>query len=428
MAERNIQSGLIYKRLRLRLTAWYILLSGLTCMALVMVGTLLCYKSITDGVDKSLEELIASNLKQVELKGDKLQFRFAVQKVSNEWAEQQSTVQLFDAKGTLLDQLGPPGVSQLELHKDYFEQVVGSRQLLVRGTSDPIIVNGRTYGYLQAQMPVEIRDKATREFAVIMGGIMPLLLVALGACGYLFSIKASKPAEQAFTLLKRFMADASHELRTPIHSIQLTAENVSEEAEQGSQLVVDMANITRSTDRMSKLIEDMMMLTKMDIQQLPFKSEPVRLNDLIAGAVDELRPAFLEKQISIQLGQLEPVIVHGDEDGLHRVLSNLLQNALRYTDSGGTVSINMDCFSDSARISVSDTGIGIAPEALPHLFERFYRAEKSRDRVAGGSGLGLSIAQAICQHHKGSISVDSQDGKGSTFTITLPCSSKTTTV
>jgi signal transduction histidine kinase len=354
----------IYKRLHLQLTGWYVLLSGMTSIALVVVGTWLCYKSITDSINKNIEELIASNLTQIALKGDQPYFIFAGEKVSNDWAHQQSTVQLYNAQGKLLEEFGAPGINKLELHQDYFEVRVGDRE--VRGTCDPIKIRGRIVGYLQAEIPVGLRNKATLEFAMTMAEIMPLLLIALALCGYFLSIKAGKPVEHAFNLLKQFMADASHELRTPVHAIQLMAENVAAEAGEDSQLVKDMEGISKSTDRMARLIDDMMMLTKIEVQQLPLQRSAVRLDQLINHAVGELKQDFIDKQIALEVDTLDPITVEGDEHALHRVFSNLLGNALRYTD-GGTVSVRMNRSKNLVRVVVRDTGIGIDSQSLPHL-------------------------------------------------------------
>ncbi|HEY9792538.1 MAG TPA: ATP-binding protein [Candidatus Obscuribacterales bacterium] len=420
MAQNTTQLQM-YKNLRLRLTAWYLLLTGITSIFLIAVGTWLCHKSITDSLDKSLEELIASNLPQVEVIDDLPRFVFANEKVANDWAHQQSTLQLFTRDGKLIEEFGPPGKQQIALNKDYFEADVDGRH--IRATSDPILSRGKIVGYLQAQIPTELRETATREFTIVMAALIPLLLIIIGASGYFFSMKASRPVENAFRLLRQFMADASHELRTPVHSIQLMAENVAAEADGNAQLIKDMEGITKSTDRMAKLIDDMMMLTKMELQQLPMQIAAVRIDQLVFDAVEEMKPAFGEKSIAVHIEELQPAIVEGDKHSLHRVVSNLLQNALRYTDAGGTVNIKMETNGGTTSITVSDTGIGISAENLAHVFERFYRVDKSRARAAGGSGLGLSIVKAICEHHKGTICVDSTEGKGSTFVVTLPVSS-----
>jgi signal transduction histidine kinase len=408
----------MYKNLRLRLTAWYVALSGITSILLILAGTWLCHKSITDSLDRTLEELIASNVSQVEITNGQPHFVFASGKVSNAWARQQSTLQLYDAEGNLVAEFGAQGVKRVMPTDENFEADVNNRH--IRGSVDPINANGKTAGFIEAQVPTEIRDKSTAEFAFAMAILIPFLLVAIATSGYLFSVKASKPVETAYALLRQFMADASHELRTPVHAIQLTAENVAAEANGNAQLLTDMGSITKSTDRMAKLIDDMMMLTKMELQQVPMKVAPVQLDELIADAVQELKPAFEEKKISLTIHATQSAVVQGDRDSLYRVFSNLLQNALRYTDSGGTVEINMATNNGQTCVSVTDTGIGMSAVDLARIFDRFFRADKSRSRAAGGSGLGLAIVKSICEYHKGSISVDSVEGKGSTFIVKLP--------
>ena len=407
----------LYRPLYLRLTAWYVFLSGVTSIALVLIGTALCYKSITHSVDQGLEELIASNLPGVEYKEKKLHFLFSADPVSSSAARQECTVQLYNTEGELVQEFGPPGMPQLDLDHDYFEARVGKH--IIRAASDPIKVDGKVVGYIQVQVPVDKRDKAVSEFALTMLAIMPFLMIALGFSGYLFSRKASKPVEQAHALLKRFMADASHELRTPVHAIQLMAENVAADNENDPQIVKDMDGIKRSTERITRLVDDMLLLTKAEVQQLPARREAVRLDKVIASSADELSQAYKDKNIDLRIEKLEPVTLPGDQFALHRVFTNLLQNALNYTDSG-SVTVKMNYQNNLVKIDITDTGIGIDAESLPHVFERFYRVDKSRARAAGGSGLGLSIVNAICHNHKGAITVASQVGKGTTFTVTLP--------
>ncbi len=411
-------SSPIYTRLRFRLAVWYVVLSGITSFALVICGTWLCYNSINESLDKTLEDMIASNLPQVQFIDDKPRFLFADEKVSNEWAHQRSTVQLYDKQGNFVQEFGPPGVKRLELSLDNFED--SANGIKVRATSDPIIYHGATAGYIQAEVPVDIRDQSTKMFATVMAAIMPLLLLVLGLSGYFFSGKASRPAEQAFNLLKQFMADASHELRTPVHAIQLTAENAALDAEPDSQVAKDMESIVRSTDRMGRLIDDMLMLTKMELQQMPMKKVSVAIDKLIVDCAESLRPSFTGKNLELKVGDLPPVTVEGDPDALFRVVTNLLQNALRYTDSGGIVKIDLQVAEANVEIKVADSGIGIDAQSLKHIFDRFYRVDKSRARAQGGSGLGLSIVKAICDHHHGTIDVASTEGRGTTFTVTLP--------
>lgn len=412
------EASAIYRRLRWRLMLWYVLLSGITSLALVLLGTYLCYSSINNSLNKELEDLIASNLPEIVLKNNQPQFLFSNKSLSSQWAHQHSTIQLYDRNGNFIQEFGPPGVRRLELQQDYFEDTANG--VKVRATCDPISAGNALIGYIQAEVPVEIRDTATLDFARIMVAIMPVLLLVLGFSGYFLSGKSSRPAEHAFMLLKQFLADASHEMRTPVHAIQLTAENVAADSAKDSQLAKDMEIIVQATDRLARLIDDMLLLTKLELHQLPVRKQPVSIDRLLVESIETMKPAFLEKNLDLQLGTLEPSVVEGDADALYRVICNLLQNALRYTDSGGQVRIDLKSSNNLVHLCVADNGIGIDAASLPHIFERFYRVDKSRARAVGGSGLGLSIAKAICEQHKGTIAVASQEGIGTTFTVILP--------
>jgi signal transduction histidine kinase len=144
------------------------------------------------------------------------------------------------------------------------------------------------------------------------------------------------------------------------------------------------------------------------------------LEKLVRNILEEFDELFKAKGINLKYDKLQPVQIYGDADGLKRLLTNLLQNALRYTDADGTVTVSLESSIRNARLRVADTGIGIPPESLPRIFDRFYRVDKSRSRAAGGVGLGLSIVRAIVDAHKGRIEVHSQVDQGTEFIITVP--------
>jgi signal transduction histidine kinase len=148
--------------------------------------------------------------------------------------------------------------------------------------------------------------------------------------------------------------------------------------------------------------------------------KPVRLDLLATDVAESTESLAIERDITVVVDAQEPVLVLGDEVRLIQVILNLLQNALTYTNAGGRVSLIVEAGDKNALLTVRDTGIGIAPEHLEHIFERFYRADAARSRADGGSGLGLAIVDWIVRAHKGTISVESQPGKGTTFTVSLP--------
>jgi two-component system OmpR family sensor kinase len=233
--------------------------------------------------------------------------------------------------------------------------------------------------------------------------------------------------DQAFTQQRRFVADASHELRTPVTAIRSITDVALEEPLSFDECVEALRDINAETERLGQLINDLLTLARADEEQMPLDHEPVRLDLLACDVGATMEPLAAERGITLQIQARSPATVLGDTTRLIQVLMALVDNALIYTNAGGTVTLSIEVDEMDARLMVRDTGIGIAQEDLAHIFERFYRADPARSRAAGGSGLGLSIARWVIEAHGGSITVESQVGQGSTFTVTLPLASSTLT-
>lgn len=237
--------------------------------------------------------------------------------------------------------------------------------------------------------------------------------------------------EQAFVTQQRFVADASHELRTPLTSIKgnvdvLRRQINSDRPTDMQELADALGDVSRESERMSRLVSDLLSLARSDSDAIPFDPEgDVVSLDLLAREAIRTAEVLVDGQQLI-LDADEEVLIHGDGDRLVQVMLILLDNALRHTPEGGTVALSISEDIDPqdrvlcARIDVDDTGSGIAPEHLPHLFERFYRAEDHRARTMGGTGLGLSIALSIVRAHRGWIDVASTPGEGTNFTVWIP--------
>lgn len=234
--------------------------------------------------------------------------------------------------------------------------------------------------------------------------------------------------EQAFERERRFTADASHELKTPLAilrgdiEVALRRERSSEEYER--VLLSSLEEISRLT----KLTDDLLTLARSDAGERVLELEPVRLDHLAAEAHAYVQP--LAHSIGITLSfdaPRSPILVEGDEKRLKQLLVNLLDNAIKYTPSGGSARLALAVEDSSALIEVSDTGRGIPPAALPHVFERFYRQSDPKDSRVTGFGLGLAISKWIVDAHGGSIRVESAEGKGSRFTVRLPIVKSITT-
>ncbi len=226
--------------------------------------------------------------------------------------------------------------------------------------------------------------------------------------------------EHSFNQQHRFVADASHELRTPVAVIR----NMTDVALQQPASAEDYASVLREvnaeSERLGGLINDLLVLARADEDQISLDCEPVRLDLLTADVVASLEPLALERHITLNTHTLEPATVLGDAARLIQIIMSLVDNALTYTNAGGSVTLSVETSASYVHVTVSDTGIGIAQQDIEHIFERFYRADPARSKAAGGSGLGLSIVDWAVRAHNGSTSVKSQVGQGSTFIVLLP--------
>jgi signal transduction histidine kinase len=220
-----------------------------------------------------------------------------------------------------------------------------------------------------------------------------------------------------------FIANVSHDLKTPLTSIQGFSQAILDgTASTPDQLSQAAGVIYSEADRMHRMVLDLLELARMDAGIADFKQQPVDLANLLQDLVEKLTPQARQAQVNLrtEIGPLTPLT--GDEDRLVQAFANLVDNALKFTPANGEVVIRAGQAAGQIEVSVSDTGPGIPAEDIPFIFNRFYQTDKSRSRERRGSGLGLSIAGEIIQAHHGTITVHSLPGKGSTFTVTLPVS------
>ncbi len=225
---------------------------------------------------------------------------------------------------------------------------------------------------------------------------------------------------QSFVQQRRFVADASHELRTPVAAIRSMTDVALAQSPNGEECIAVLRDVNAEAERLGHLIRDLLILARSDEGQVQLDHELVRLDLLVSDVVGTLDPLATERGIMLQVHKLEPVTVRGDISRLIQCVINLLDNALTYTNSGGSVTLMVEVRDHCGCIEVQDTGIGIAPDDILHIFERFYCADPARTRKGSGSGLGLSIVDWVIHAHGGSIHVESQVGQGSTFTLSLP--------
>ncbi len=224
--------------------------------------------------------------------------------------------------------------------------------------------------------------------------------------------------ENLFQSQRRFVADVSHELRTPLTVIK---GNVNLLRRMGCADEDSLTSIESEVDRLTRMIGDLLLLARVESGKLPLAEEDVELDTLLLEVLEQGR-VLAHGRVDIRLAEIDQVLVRGDRDRLKQVVLNLVENAIKYTPEGGEVVVGLSKDDAEARLRVRDNGPGIPAEDLPHIFERFYRAEKSRTRSGDGKGfgLGLSIAYWIVHRHGGRIEVQSIPGEGTTFEVYLP--------
>lgn len=336
----------------------------------------------------------------------------------------------------------------------------------VRVLSTPILRDGAVVGVVQLPYPMTDLVHALNRLTLTLLALIPVALLIAGVGGAFLTNRMIQPVRQmtrtaeqvsaedlsgrlpiqgndefadlastfnkmmgrlqeAFTHLKllieqqrRFTADASHELRTPLTvikaktSLALRGDRSPEEYRQA------LDSIDRAADTMNRLVQDLLLLARSDTGQLGLNLTPITVQDVLEPAAEIVQKP---ESATITLNMPDdPVKLCGDLHALIRLFTNLLENALQHTPSGGKVIVDVESGEEMVSISVKDTGEGISPEHLPHVFERFYRADASRTRASGGTGLGLAICKSIAEAHHGTISIDSTLGEGTLVKVMLP--------
>ena len=227
--------------------------------------------------------------------------------------------------------------------------------------------------------------------------------------------------DAAFSEQKRFIADASHELRTPLAVLRGETEVALGQDRAADEYKESLALIKDEAERLSRIVENLFMLARQPVDAPSTIREMVQLNELVADCARAAQVLATQKGVRLKVdGSPRDITCTGDDEMLKRMLLNLLDNAVKYTPPGGEISIALRSQNGDVKIVVSDTGIGIPAEFQQRIFDRFYRVDKARSRALGGAGLGLSIARWIVAGHGGSLSVESEPGRGSSFTVELP--------
>lgn len=226
--------------------------------------------------------------------------------------------------------------------------------------------------------------------------------------------------EKTFTSQRRFIEDLAHELKTPLSVLKGELEVTLKKLRTPREYESTLSSSLEEANKIIKIVEDLLMLAWYDSNMIPFEMTPLDIGLLFHDALEDIKILAEQKNIDLHLTSQGKAIVYGDGDKLKLLFFNILDNAMKYTPSGGKVFVEISEEKNQAKVIISDTGIGIPKDELPHIFERFYRINKTRNRGGFGFGLGLSIAKSIVEAHRGIIEVESELDKGTTFKISLP--------
>jgi signal transduction histidine kinase len=280
----------------------------------------------------------------------------------------------------------------------------------------------RSDGPTALQLARELSDQEQVVNQLLIGliGLGTISMALVGATSWWLAGRALRPAQEAWERQQRFIASASHELRAPLTLIRASAEVAlrdlpPDESDQRALL----HDVLAESDHMRRLVDDLLTLTRLDSGQLTLTKETIDLTALLASIQRQAARLGEQRGVAVELADVGG-LVQADTERLQQVLLIALDNALRYTPAGGRITLAATPMERTVQIRVADTGCGIAPEHLPHIFERFYRADPARGRENGNAGLGLSIAKGLVEAMGGRITVESTVGVGTTVVISLP--------
>ncbi|MEG4013592.1 MULTISPECIES: sensor histidine kinase [unclassified Microcoleus] len=408
----------MFEKIRSRLLFSYLLVLA-SILSIFAIGVRVIFaRSLTQQLTDKLTVLGEGASGNTEWENGRIKFDtdFNVQTL----IDNNQGLQLFDTNGNTIFQQGK-FVLAIPLSLSDTVQLPTAKNR-IQGITLPIIEreNGKLIGYIRVSQSLEEIDETLNKLNLGLGSGILIALIFSGVGGVILTRLAMQPIEENFQSLKQFTADASHEFRSPLMAIKSNLavalkypDGMRESDAEKFQTIASAAN------QMTQLTEDLLLLARTD-KVVSINKAPVNLTVVLENLVQLYQSRAELKQINLKPQLTENIDLVGDSSQLTRLFTNLIQNALHYTPSGGTVEITANPLGSYCIVSVRDTGVGIAPEHIKLIFERFWRADESRSYWNGGSGLGLAIAQTIAQNHGGSITVTSKLGVGSCFTVKLP--------
>ena len=409
-------------RLRLRLTLWYV---GVFTLILVGLGGglfLAVRRQLSRQLDASLRSATeavqqATRIREVE----RARATGPVVDAVAELRIPDRTLYLLDGDGTPITppeaaawireaarRAGRAGVADMDLATPEDRDIRLHAQRFTGGA-------GAVYVAAAVANRVELEDRYASLLAVFGAAALAGLVLVAGG-GYVLVRQSTAPVERSMEQMRRFMADAAHELRTPLTILRTRAEVALGEAREGARDAAALQAIEREAERLGAVVGDLLTLARADAGERPLAHELVYLDDLAADAVEGIRTLAQRRGVAVQLGEFEEARIRGDATLVRRLLLILLDNAVKFTPAGGQVRLDVTLDGGEPTVVISDSGVGIPAEVLPHVFERFFRGETAR-REAEGAGLGLAIARWVADTHGARIDIRSTPGTGTRVVV-----------
>jgi signal transduction histidine kinase len=412
-------------RLRLRLTIWYVATFGLI-IALLGAGLFIVIsyqlsQQLDDSLKDATQELVrAARIRELEQGSaggrvvdavdelnipDRVLYLFDLQgnpikpAKADDWVRQ--AAHRAATVGQVTEQRETPEDRTLRLHAVRFSLASG-QHLVAVAVADQ----------------VELEDKYADLIAAFVGiAFVALFLVAAG--GFLLVRQSTAPIERSIEFMRRFMADAAHELRTPITILRSRAEIALQQPREAATYVATLRGVEAEARRLGGIVDSLLVLARADAGERQIEKQPIFLDDIAVDAAAAAEAVARQKNVTLTVDEFEEAPISGDPTLIRQLLMIVLDNAVKFTDAGGHVRVRVSMLEKAPTFVVEDTGIGISPHELGLVYRRFFRGETARSRT-DGAGLGLSIASWIAEEHGADISIASQPGKGTKVVVSFP--------
>ncbi len=467
---------MFFTTLRAKLVVWYTLVLAITFIAFSSILYFFLHRALHDSVDKKLTTI-------AEITADSTTRDVEDSEKWNEYLEDffgfkpaTKHIQIFDKSGNV--KYGAKGertvkipvtaetIKNAKKGEITFETIEGLDEYPIRVINYPVIKDDRLINFVQVGTSLEYVQDTLMKLLIIFLFTVPTILIFSSIGGYFLAKAALRPVDEitslarsigakdlsqrirvrnpkdelgrlaetfnemlerlskSFDQTKQFSADASHELRTPLTILKGESEWALRSARNAKEYKATLTSNLEEIDHMSKIIDDLLILSRADSGEIPFELESMKLSPILKDVYD-MGIILAEKksqELLLEIDGIDSISIMGNKLKLKQLFLNLVDNGLKYTKKGGRIDMTARVNSDTVEVVVSDNGIGISDDDQKKIFDRFYRVDKNRSRREGGTGLGLAIARFITEAHRGTLNVTSTPGIGSTFCVTLPLS------